>query len=295
MRLVVQYAVDAVGIGSIDALMSLSIALLFNVMGLINFAYGELIMVGAYTMYGLRNGPWPLLILGTVAATTVTSLLMERFAFRPVRNADLSTLLVTAFAVSAALQSLALMIFGSVSKGIRGWPSISGAWVVGGVQILKIDVISVVTTVVLLCTLTVVLNQTMLGIQLRASTENFRMARLVGVHADRVIASAFGITGVLAGAVTLIFIARVGVATPTIGFNPLLVAFVGAVIGGLGGLFPAAAGGFALGVITTSLQASLPVDVGPWTQTLTFVCVVAVLLFRPGGLAARRRLGQRVV
>jgi len=292
VRLTIQYAVDAIGIGGIYALMSLSIALLFNVMGLINFAYGELIMVGGYTMYLLRDWPWPLLIVGTVAATTVTSLLMERFAFRPVRDADLTTLLVTSFAVSAGLQALALMIFGSLSHGVRAWPSISGAWDVAGIQILKLDVITMITTVTLLIALSLLLRRTLLGIQLRASTENFRMARLVGVYANRVIASAFAITGVLAGAVTLIFIARQGAVTPTIGFAPVLVAFVGAIIGGLGGLVPAAAGGFALGVITTSLQAALPVSVGIWTQTLTFVFVIIVLLIRPQGLASRGR--QRV-
>lgn len=287
MTTVIQYIVDAVGTGSIYALLALSLALLFSVMGLMNFAYGELIMIGGYTMYFLRDAPWPVLIVGTIAAVTLASLLMERLAFRPVRHADLTTLLVTSFAVSVALQALALMLMGPVPKGVRPFETVSGAWLVGGVHVGKLDVAAAAMTVALLVCLSLILKRTMLGIQLRASTENFQTATCNGVRGDRVISTAFAITGVLGGAAALVLIAKQGSVSPTVGFASVLIAFVGAVIGGLGGLVPAAVGGFFLGCLTTVLQGVLPVSVSVYTQAFVFGMVLLVLVVRPQGLAGR--------
>jgi branched-chain amino acid transport system permease protein len=283
----VQYGVDAISQGAIFALIALSLGLLFSVMGLMNFAYGELIMAGAYTMYYTRDLPWPLMILAVIAVTTIVSVVLERTAFRPVRNASPATLLVTSFAVSIALQQIAQMAFGSIAKGIQPFGALDSAIVINSVRIPRVDVLTVVVAGVVIAGLSLMLRRSDLGIQLRASTEDFTMARVLGVNANRVIVVAFALTGALAGIVALLLTVRNGIASPTVGTDPVLIAFVGAVIGGMGSIWGAAVGGFALGAAETILQASLPTAVDPFTNAIAFAAVIAILVTRPGGLVSR--------
>jgi branched-chain amino acid transport system permease protein len=286
---VLQYTVDSISYGSLFALMSLSLALLFGVMRLMNFAYGELIMAGAYTMYYTRGYGWLAMIAITVVAVTALSLLMERVAFRPVRNASPVTLLITSFAVSYGLQWLGFMTVGQgPPKGVAPYPVLTKQFDVGGVLVSRLAILTAVVVIVLVIALTLLLKRTMLGIQLRASSEDFRMAQLVGVRANWVIMSAFAITGLLASAVAVLFIFRNGAVSPTIGQEPLLIAFVGGVIGGLGSLTGAALGGFFLGALINALQAALPVELSSHTRLFAFAAVIAILVFQPNGLVSIR-------
>jgi branched-chain amino acid transport system permease protein len=272
--------------------MALALALLFSVMGLMNFAYGELIMVGGYTMFLLRDDSWLLLVVATIVVVTVVSVLMERIAFRPLRDASPITLLVASFAVSFGLQQVAYMSAGSIPKGVRPYPWLVESFDISGVTLSRLAIITFMVTIGLLIATNLVLNRTMLGVQLRASTEDFDMARLVGVRANRVIGAAFAITGVLAGVVALCYVSRNGSVSPTMGQGPLLVAFVGGVIGGLGSLTGATIGGFLLGATVTALQASLPVDLSSYTLLFAFTGVIAILVLRPSGLFARRAVRE---
>jgi branched-chain amino acid transport system permease protein len=285
---VIQYAVDSISYGSLFALMALSLALLFSVMGLMNFAYGELIMVGGYTMYTLRDESWLLVIPTVIVIVTIVSILQERIAFRPLRHASPITLLVASFGVSYGLQKIAEMSVGPIPKGVPPSPWLVQSFDVWGINVSRLDIITFVSTIVLLFATTLLLNRTMLGVQLRASTEDFDMARLVGVRANRVIVAAFAITGLLAGVVALCYVSRNGSVSPTMGSGPLLVAFVGGVIGGLGSLTGATLGGFLLGATTTALQATLPTDLSSYTELFAFSAVIAILVLRPRGLFARR-------
>jgi branched-chain amino acid transport system permease protein len=146
---------------------------------------------------------------------------------------------------------------------------------------------------VLLGGMTVLIRKTMLGIHLRASTEDFRMAQLSGVRANWVISSAFAITGLLASAVAVLYTFRVGAVAPDMGQGPLLIAFVGGVIGGLGSLPAAALGGFVLGVVINALQALLPLSINSHTQLFAFAVVIAILVFQPDGLGSIRGRAAR--
>src|SRR3954464_7890067 len=159
--------------------MALSLALLFSVMGLMNFAYGELIMIGGYTMYLLRNDAFIVLVIVTIVAVTIASVLMERLAFRPLRDASPTTLLVASFAVSYGLQQLAYMSVGPIPKGVRPFDWLTNKIDLGGVTISYLSLLTFGVTIVLLVATTLILNRTMLGVQLRASTEDFDMARMV--------------------------------------------------------------------------------------------------------------------
>ncbi len=272
---VIQYITDSIYYGSFFALISLSLSLLFGVMGLMNFAYGELIMAGAYVMFYTRSWGW--------------LAMMELVAFRPLRRAEPVVLLITSFAVSYGLEALGWMTVGTgPQKGVEPYPWLTKQSDVAGVLISKLEIVTWIVTVVLLVAMTLLIKRTSLGIQLRASTEDFRMAQLVGVRANWVISAAFGLTGLLASAVAVLYTFRSGAVAPDIGQGPLLVAFVGGVIGGLGSLAGAALGGFVLGVVLNVLQATLPLSINNHFQLFAFAAVIAILVFQPEGLIAVR-------
>jgi branched-chain amino acid transport system permease protein len=280
-----QYLIDSVAYGSLFALMALSLSLLFGVMGLMNFAYGELIMVGAYTMFYTERYGWLAMVLLTFASVIVFALLMELIAFRPVRRASPSTLLITSFALSIGLQKLAYMIFPPGSpRTVEPYPWLTNQFEVKGVLFSRLEIATWIVTIVLLVGMVLLLKRTALGMQLRASTEDFRMAQLVGVKANWVISSAFAITGFLAAAVTILYMLNHGDVRPNVGQGPLLVAFVGVVIGGLGSLGGAALGGFVLGLLINIFSATLPRSIQGHTLMFAFLLVIAILVFQPNGL-----------
>ncbi len=300
MSQTIQYVVDAIAYGSLFALMALSLSLLFGVMGLMNFAYGELIMIGGYTMYYTRDWGWLAMALATIVVITAAALLMELIAFRPVRRGTAVTLLITSFALSYGLQQLGWMTVGrGPQKGVEPYPALTVQHNISGVLISNLAIITLVVTLLLLGGMVFLLQRTALGMQLRASTEDFRMAQLVGVKANRVISAAFGITGLLAAAVALLYVLRTGQVVPDMGQGPLLVAFVGGVIGGLGSLVGAAVGGFVLGAIINIFQASLPTTLSSHTQMFAYLLVIGILVFAPDGVVGlvrklRRRAKPRI-
>jgi branched-chain amino acid transport system permease protein len=295
MRFLLQNAINALSFGSLYALFALGIALIFGIMQMINFAHGELIMVGAYTLI-LLNGvmPWPLLILATVAVVALFAIAMERVAFRPVRGAKPWTLLVTSFAVSYLLQSLAQVIFGSLPRTNNLAPSLNQSFSVGGIDVSKYSVLVVSVTLAELVVLGVFLAKTRLGVEMRAAAEDFRMARILGVKANVVIAAAFAISGVLAGTASVLLVIQTGIATPTMGSGPVLVAFVATVLGGMGSLRGAVLGGFLLGIATVALQAYLPLELRYYRDAFAYGAVIVMLLIRPQGLILAKSAVTRV-
>lgn len=286
----VQYVLDSISYGSLFALMALSLALLFGVMGLMNFAYGELIMIGAYVMFYTRDWGWLAMVVATVFVVVVAAVLMELVAFRPVRRATPVVLLVSSFAVSYGLEALGWMTVGKgPQKGVAPYPWLTDQFEVRGVLISKLEIITIVATVALLVGMTLLLKRTSLGVQLRASTEDFQMAQLVGVRANWVISAAFAITGFMAGVVALLYVFRTGAVAPNMGQGPLLIAFVGCVIGGIGSMAGAALGGFVLGALINALQATLPTSVNSHTQLFAFLVVIAILVLLPDGLVTLPR------
>lgn len=283
-QFIVQNVIDAISFGALYALFALGIALIFGIMQLVNFAHGELIMVGGFSLVTLGGLPWPAQTLSTVAIVVVFALAMDRVGFRPVRGRNPATLLVTSFAISFLLQNLAYMIYGAVPKSINFWPSLSEAWSIGSVTIPKLNVVIVSTTVVLLIGLGLFLVRTRIGLQMRASAEDFRMARLLGVRANTVIATAFAISGFLAGVASLLLVAQTGGVTTTMGVNVVLFAFVATIVGGLGSLSGAVLGGFLVGALTIVLEATLPPELRPYRDAFVFGAVFVMLVFRPRGL-----------
>jgi branched-chain amino acid transport system permease protein len=285
-----QFIVNALSLGSLYALMALGMAIVFGILRLVNLAYGELIMVTGYTLFVLNDSPlpWFFLALVAVAMAAFASLLTERVAFRPVRANSLNAMLITSFAVSTLFQNGALLLVSPRTRAVNIPGFLSQNLSLGGLTISVTNLLTIGVSLALLVVLTIVLRRTTLGIALRAAADDFPMTRLLGIRADRVIATAFAISGVLAGVVGLYWLARIGSVIPTIGAGPLLIALIATVIGGMQGLSGAIAGGYLLGALTVGMQLVLPQGLLDYRDAFTFGIVILVLLVRPQGLIAGR-------
>lgn len=290
----IQTLVDALSVGGLYALTALGIGLIFSVMRLGNFAHSEFITVAAYVLFALSGNALIMSISASVLVAVALAVLTERVAFRPLRQADPATMLISSFTVSMFLQKLMIFLFGSRVKTIDPLPMLNGSLHIGGVQISALKLVTILTCAVLLISLTLFLKKTRFGLQMRAAAENFTMSRLLGVRANAVIAVSFALSGVLAAAVAVLFSAQTGFVHPRFGVQLVIIAFVATVIGGLGNLTGAALGGFLVGIVSTVLQAALPDELRPFREAFLFAVVILVLLFRPQGLLPSRNIRERV-
>jgi branched-chain amino acid transport system permease protein len=294
MDSVVQILTDAISVGGLYALTALGIGLIFGVMRLINFAHGSLIMITGYALLALFDQPLTVMLIGGFLAAILLALATERAAFRPLRDADPATLLISSFAVSFFLEKMLILLVGSRPKGIDFLPELGRQIEMLGVRLQSLQIVTIIVSATLLGGLSWFLKATRFGLQMRAAAEDFRMARVLGVRANRVIASAFALSGILAAAVSCLVVAQTGIVQPRMGLQLVIIAFVGTVIGGLGSLPGAALGGFLVGVTTILLQALLPPDLRVFREAFVFVAVTLVLLFRPQGLIPARGLKERI-
>ena len=282
----VQYLVSSLSVGGLYALMALGLVIVYGISQLINFAYGELIMVAGYGLliFGRSWLPWVIVAIMSVICAIIFALGMDQIAFRPVRNASPTTMLITSFAVSTLLQSVALLLISPRPRAPR-LPSIFVESVqIAGIRVKVVDVIALVVSIIALVALQIFLRKSIVGLSLRAAADDFTMTRLVGVNANKVIATAFAISGLLAGIVALFWIGRIGQVLPTVGFQPVLIAFIASVVGGLSSIKGAVLGGYILGFLTIGLQTWLPQDVNAYRDAIMFGIVIVMLLIRPEGL-----------
>jgi branched-chain amino acid transport system permease protein len=282
----IQYLISSLSLGGLYALMALGLVIVYGILRLVNFAYGELVMIGGYglLLFGDSPLPWIIVALLSVIVAVIAGVLMERIAFRPVRDSSPTTMLITSFALSTLLQSVALLAVSPRPRAPR-LPSIFiESFTVGGLQIKIVDLIGIIIGVLALAALTVFLRRTVIGLALRAAADDFTMTRLLGVPANRVIAAAFAISGLMAGTVALFWIGRTGQTYPTVGLQPVLIAFIASVVGGMESLRGAVLGGYVLGFLTMGLQTWLPQGVNNYRDAVMFGIVIVVLLLRPQGL-----------
>jgi branched-chain amino acid transport system permease protein len=290
-----QTLADAVGLGSIYALMAVGIGLVFGVLRLVNFAYGQLVMAGAYAIaYGSERG-WPVWagILLCFAVVLALSLLMDRVVFRPLRAHSPAVMLVATFAVAFLLQSIALLWFGPLGKIATSLASLNRPVTIGDVNIRKITIVATIVAAVALGALVLLLARTPVGLQMRAAAMDFATARLLGVRANRVIGSAVLLSGVLAAIVAVMMTVQTPLVTPDFALRDTIVVLAGVVVGGMNRLGSATLGGFAIGFASGLLGGALPTDQSQFLPSFLFAAVILVLLIRPGGLFTRE--GQRAV
>jgi branched-chain amino acid transport system permease protein len=300
-----QVVVDAASLGSLYALLALAIGLLFGIMRLVNFAQGDYITLGAYALI-LPSGdavatmlvgswPWPVMVLTIVVVCVIAALLTERLVFRPLRRVDPETLLIASFAVSFLIQNVVLVVYGGRPKSAGILDGLTeSVTLFGNLRVAGVELVTLATVALLLAALVLFLRYTSLGVQMRAVAEDFRMAQLLGVRGNRVIALAFGLSGLIGGITSVLIVAQTGVLDYRMGVLVIVYAFFATVVGGMGSLVGAALGGFVIGSLSVFLQAYLPVDMRPFRDAFLFAIVIGILLVRPQGLIVPRSARERV-
>jgi branched-chain amino acid transport system permease protein len=276
-------------LGGIYALMAVGIGLVFGVLRLVNFAYGQLIMAGGFALafgqqWGLPN--W-LSILFCIGVVLVLSLLMDRVVFRPLRGHSPAVMLVATFAVAFILQNVALLAFGSYGKSASAFAYLKAPWYIGGVAIPKISIIAIVTASVCLGLLQLLLTRTSLGLHMRAASMDFRTAQLLGIRANRVIVGAVVISALFAAIAAVLLSAEQFQITSTFGLLETISVLAGVVVGGMNRPISATLGGFTIGFATGVLYATLPAAQSQYLPSFIFGAVIVVLLLRPDGLFTR--------
>ncbi len=289
----VQYFIDAVALGSLYSLVALGIGLIFGVMRLINLAQGELLMVGGYTLFA-TNG-WSVFVRVPLVLLVIVglALLMER-AFRRLRSAAPATMLVMTFAVSFLLRSIAQKRWSAQGKSMNIFSGLSHAFTVGQLRIRYVTLVSIAVGGVLLLGVNLFLNRTDIGLQMRAVASDRRIAQALGVRTNRVVVTAFALSGVLATAALLLFVPQRPTVTPDFGLQIAIVALIGVVVGGMDRLAPATFGGFSIGFANSMVFSLLPTGQRVFLDSVLYGLVIIVLLLRPQGLFQRERQTTRV-
>jgi branched-chain amino acid transport system permease protein len=290
---------DAIGLGAIYALMAVGIGLVFGVLRLVNFAYGQLIMAGAYVLAFTSGWPVAASIATCFAIVVALSLTMELVVFRPLRGQSPPVMLVTTFAIAFLLQAIALIVdlrddtLGEVAAALT---SLSAPVTIAGAEVRKITLVSIVVAAGALLLLALLLARTTIGLHTRAAANDFRTARLLGVRANRVIAFAVVVSGLLAAAVAVMMTVTLPLVTPDFALRDTIVVLVGVVVGGIDRLWTATLGGFTIGFVSGVINGVLPTDKTVYLPSAVFALVILVLLLRPAGLFAwgRRAVAERV-
>jgi branched-chain amino acid transport system permease protein len=275
--------------GGIYALMAVGIGLVFGVLRLVNFAYGQLIMAGGFALaYGSQWGlPNWVSILFCFAVVLALSLVMDRLVFRPLRTQSPAVMLVATFAIAFLLQNVAQLAFGTFGKSAGALAYLDAPWDIGGVEIKKISIIAFVTAAVCLALLQLLLTRTSLGLHMRAASMDFRTAQLLGVRANRVIVGAVAISAVFAAIAAVMLSVEEIQVTSTFGLADTIFVLAGVVLGGLNRPIPATLGGFSIGFATGILSGTLPSNQSQYLPSILFAAVIVVLLLRPNGLFTR--------
>jgi branched-chain amino acid transport system permease protein len=214
--------------------------------------------------------------------------------FRRFRNANPATMMIASFAVGFVIQHVLLLLFSSRPKSINLWPALGLPVEILGARIPLLQLITIIITVAILIALTAFLRRTRYGLEMRAAAENFTMARMLGVRANRVIMLAFAVSGALAAAVGLIRVTQTGTADIQMGVSVMLVAFIATVIGGLGSLTGAVLAGYLIGAASVVMQVGLPLEARPFRDAFVYGAVIVSLIWRPQGLFAPSSTKQRI-
>lgn len=292
-----EFLINTLSLGSLYALLALGLVLVFGILKLVNFAYGEYVMISGYGLYlsaTVLHAPWWGTMLLGVGAAVLTSYLTELAAFRPVRSKSPMALIVTSFAVSVFLQNVVLIMVSPRARAVQ-LPAIFSQTVrIAGAITPVRNLLVIATTVVVLVLLSLLMKKTVLGMAMRAAADKFMTTRLMGVPANLVISAAFIISGFLAGIASIFWIGRSASVDPLTGFAPLLIAFIATVMGGLHSPTGAVVGGFVYGLLFNVLSITLPASMISYRDAFMFVIVVLFLLLRPEGIVRGGYTEERV-
>ncbi len=287
-----QQLINGVSLGSLYALIAIGYTMVYGILRLINFAHGDLLMVSAYAaIYGivLCSLPWFLAFPLAIVATGAIGILLDRAAYRPLRQAPRISLLISAIGASFLMENLALVIVGGVAKPFPRPDFFSHVIRTGNLHIQVLTIYTPLMTLVLLLGLLYIVYKTRVGKAMRAASWDFEATRLMGINPDRIIALTFLLGSSLAAAGGIMWAMKYPEINPFMGVIPGFKAFIAAVLGGIGNIVGAIIGGFLLGLCEILIVALLP-DLADYRDAFAFLLLIGVLLVRPTGI-----MGERVV
>ena len=285
-----QQLINGLSVGAMYALIALGYTLVYGVLRFINFAHSDVFMVGAFAgMYLGRRvvqtsvGMGLLVMLGAMVICAALGIIIERFAYRPLRNRSKLSVLITAIGVSLFLENAGQLVFGASPKAFpETFPS--QVFQVGRLAVSSKDLVVFAVAIVLMAALQFLVLKTKIGAAMRASAFNPQAAALMGININSIISFTFGLGSALAAAGGILWAYKFPKIDPLMGVAPGLTAFVAAVLGGIGNIPGAALGGLLIGVIETFVKGS---RYSTWSEAIAFVVLIMILLFRPAGLLGK--------
>ncbi len=287
---VLQQVVNALTIGSIYALLSIGFSMVYGVLRLINFAHGDVFMLGAYFAFLVLKALELPFLAGVLVATVLTGimgLIIERVAFRPMRGTPEGNLFISSLAVSMLIQNGVIMLLGPQPQSFRVPGFLGRSINLGDVVISNVAITTLVVTLAMLLILVIFVTRTKLGIAMRATASNLDACHLMGINVNLAIAVAFGVSSLMAGVGGILWATRYTIFNPFTGSIPGIKAFIGALIGGIGSLQGAVIGGYLLGIFEVLVIVILPPELAGYRDVFVFLMLVVTLLVRPQGIMGK--------
>lgn len=283
-----QFLISGISLGSIYALIALGYTMVYGIAKMLNFAHGDVIMIGAYVAYvsisTLNLSPF-FAVLIAVVTCTLLGILIERVAYKPLRNSSPLTVLITAIGVSYLLQNIALLIFGSKAVNFTSVVSLPAFEIVPGLTVTGETAVTIAVSVVIMAALIIFINHTKAGQAMLAVSEDRGAAQLMGVNVNGTISLTFAIGSALAAIAAVLLCSSYPVLSPYTGAMPGIKAFVAAVFGGIGSIPGAMIGGILLGVIENLSKAYISSQM---SDAIVFLILIIVLLVKPTGILGKK-------
>lgn len=286
---IIEQLINGLRSGSIYALIALGYTMVYGIAKMINFAHGDIIMVGAYSLYvtiGVLKLPVVLGVIITIVVCALLGVFIEKVAYKPLRKAPSLAVLITAIGISFLLQSLALLIFDAKPIAFKSIVTLK-AVTIGGITISGVTIVTLGVTFVCMVLLTLFINKTKAGSAMRAVSEDKAAAQLMGINVNKTISMTFAIGSALAAIAGIMFVCQYQSMKPTLGALPGIKAFVAAVLGGIGSIPGAMIGGLLLGLIESISKAYISSELA---DAIVFGVLVLVLLVKPSGLLGKNRI-----
>ncbi|NOZ83449.1 MAG: branched-chain amino acid ABC transporter permease [Epsilonproteobacteria bacterium] len=291
---VIQQLVNGISLGSLYGLVAIGYTMIYGVLRLINFAHGDVMMVGTYiALFAVTTFllPWWAAFILAMVLTAFLGIAIDTIAYKPLRKASRISSLITAIGVSFLLENLFLVLFGGVPKAFPIPKIFAGNFNVGGVILPVVNIFAPILALVFLFILLQLLHHTKYGMAMRSLSLDIETTRLMGVNVDAVISLVFAIGSALAAAGGIMWALKYPSLNPLMGILPGLKAFAAAVLGGIGDVAGAAIGGFIIGISEILVVALFP-ELAGYKDALAFLILILVLLFKPTGIMGKN-LGGR--
>jgi branched-chain amino acid transport system permease protein len=289
LDILLQNLVNGLSLGGLYALIAIGYTMVYGILRLINFAHGEIFMLGTYFLYYgvlIFRLPWWLSFIVAIVLTALTGVVTERVAYRPLRDAPRISILISAIGVSFLLQNLGVVVFSGVPKAFARPAIFNKMYILGDIRISSINIAVTIISLFFLMALLYIVYRTKTGLAMRAISTDVETARLMAVNVDNTISMTFAIGSALAAVGGILWALKYPQIFPVMGMIPGLKAFIAAVVGGIGNIAGAMIGGFILGLAEIMLVGFMP-GLSGYRDAFAFVILILILLFKPDGIMGK--------